>query len=357
MAYSAGEKSIIWLCACTPFDERERTALLRAARDPALLLPEFEKICAAAFPNGCGRVYNGDRTVREREADQLIASLEKKGYFALTCLDEDYPVELRYISAPPLVLYGAGKRELLSTDKFCIVGARLLPPWAEKQCRLFSEAISKRFTVVTGLAEGGDRAAIEGALGSGNLISVLPNGLDLCYPAAHADLKERVKRAGLLLSEYPPREGARKYSFYARNRLLAGLSKGVLVVAAGKRSGTSITANYALEYGREVFAFPHNLGVKQGEGCNELIKKGAYLAAEPADILSVFGVEAEDAAPCELSAEEKKIVGALSGEGELHVAEIAERAGMPVYEAAAILAALEMKNVVLKSGGNRYAIV
>ena len=152
-------------------------------------------------------------------------------------------------------------------------------------------------------------------------------------------------------------EKARKYSFYARNRILAGLSEGVLVVAAGARSGTSITANYALEYGRDVFAFPHNLGVKQGEGCNELLKKGAYVATEPCDVLSRYGIEEEETVRVELSEEEQKLLAVLKEAGEAHVSELAGRAGVPVYEAAATLSSLEMKNLAVKAGGNRYSAV
>lgn len=255
------------------------------------------------------------------------------------------------------MLFGEGRRELLKKRKFCIVGSRITPAWAEKIGKQISEGLSERFAIVSGLAEGGDSAAIAGALGSGNLICVLPTGLDNCYPASHAALKDRVKKNGLLLSEYPMSESAKKYSFHARNRILAGLSEGVLVLSAGLKSGTLITANAALDYGREVFALPHNVGVAQGAGCNMLIQKGAGLVTSAEDIFWSFGIESAPREQAALPPEEEKMLAVLRENGELHVAELAEKAGMKIYEAAAVLSALELKNLAVKSGGNKYAAV
>lgn len=291
----------------------------------------------------------------KEEADRIIGLLEKKNYFALTLCSSDYPQELKTIDEPPLVLFGAGNRELLSKRKFCIVGSRSTPSWAEGVTKRIAGDLSEHFVIVTGLAEGGDAAAISGALGSGNLISVLPCGLDECYPAAHFSLKERIREKGLLLTEYLFQEKARTYSFHARNRILAGLSEGVLVVSAGTRSGTSITVGRALDYGRDVFALPYNAGAKQGEGCNALIKNGASLVTDSEDILSFYGFKKNEKPAVSLSPEEERVLAVLREEGELHTAVVAERAGLKVYEAAAALSSLEMKNLAVKAGGNRYS--
>ena len=355
MEYSRAERAILWLCAGSGYDERTRAALLRAAGDPARLLSDFEKISASVIQDGQKRVYKGDRATSEREADALCAELSEKGYFAVTAASGDYPAALRYAYDPPLVLYGAGNRSLLSERKFCIVGSRILPPWAEKTGRKISEELSRKFTIVTGFAEGGDSAAIAGALPSGKLVCVLPNGLDICYPASHAQLKREVAKKGLLLTEFPPAAGVQKYSFHARNRLLAGLSEGVLVLAAGRKSGALITANCALDCGREVFALPHNVGAAQGVGCNELIKKGAYLCTGAEDIFAAFGMEIEEKQAVSLTAGEARVLAALKAEGELHAAVVAERTGMPVFEAQAHLSSLELKGLAVRSGGNRFA--
>ena len=294
---------------------------------------------------------------RMQEAEKLFARLDDKGYFALSVMSDDYPEPLRHIDEPPLVLFCAGNRELLKKRKFCIVGSRLTPSWAEALTKRIAGELSKHFVIVTGLAEGGDLAAIEGAKESGNLISVLPCGLDECYPAAHHTYKKSVKERGLLISEYPLDEKVRTYSFHARNRILAGLSEGVLVVSAGKRSGTSITAGKALDYGRDVFAFPYNAGAGQGAGCNELLKKGAQLVTDAEDVLSFYGFDKSEAELPDLSEEEERVLAVLRAEGELHTAVIAERAGLKVYEAAAALSSLEMKNLAVKAGGNRYSSI
>ncbi len=354
MTYSKDERAYLWLCARTQTDYRERVALLRAAPSPAALLESAEDFFAAA---GIGREkYSASLKSREEEADSFISYLGEQEAFAVTLLSEDYPESLQAVSSPPLVLYGKGRRELLRERKFCIVGSRITAPWAEKLGKAVSSEISKKFAVVTGLAEGGDLAAIEGALPSGNLISVLPCGLDLCYPAAHISVKTRIQRAGLLLSELPFGEAAKKYSFHARNRILAGLSEGVLVLSAATRSGALITANCALDYGRDVFAFPYNVGVASGEGCNDLIKKGAFLATGAEDILSVYGMATSESVPVDLNDGEQRVLGILRESGEMHLAEIAKRANLLIHEASAVLSALEIKGVAVKSGGNKYSV-
>ena len=357
MHYSQQEKAVIWLSARVRTDDRTRAALLRAADDPARLLFDFKKICAAVIKDGANRVYISGTLSPAEEAEALTDELERRGCFAVTPLSDDYPAPLAAISDPPLLLYGMGDRALLGRRKFCVVGSRRLPAWAERQTGLMAEELSRHFAVVTGFAEGGDRAAAAGALKNENVICVLPNGLDVCYPAAHASLKERVAAHGLLLSEYAFGERAAKYTFYARNRLLAGLCEGVLVTAAGSKSGALITAARALEYGRDVFAFPHQPGTLQGVGCNELIKSGAALVTEAQDILSAYGILGEERPRVALTAREERVLDVLRAEGCLHTAIVAERAGLAVFEAAAALSSLEIKNLVVKSGGNRYSAV
>ena len=355
MEYSRAERAIVWLCACSGYDRRICAALLRAAGDPARLFDDFEKISVSVIQDAKKRVYTNGTVRREEAAERFLASLDEKGCFAVTAASADYPNVLASAYDPPLVLYGAGNRALLRERKFCIVGSRILPPWAASKGKEIAAALTERFAIVTGFAEGGDSAAIAGALPSGKLICVLPHGLDGCYPAAHAALKREVAKRGLLLSEYLPEEGVQKYSFHARNRLLAGLSEGVLVLAAGHRSGTLITADRALDCGREVFAFPHNVGAAQGVGCNQLIQKGAYLCMGAQDIFSVFGMQQTERRAPSLTEGERRILGALRAEGEVHAAVLADKAGMPVYEVQAILVSLELKGLAVKAGGNRYA--
>lgn len=353
MEYSQEERAIIGLCMTA--DEGRLPALARALAE--VCLPAAQKICVSVIESAAKRVYKDEPLPSAAEQDAAIARLTARNMFAVTLVGADYPAALRAIPDPPPVLYCMGRRELLAKRKFCIVGSRILPAWAEKTGKTISASLSRQFVIVTGIAEGGDRAAIDGALAGGNLICVLPNGLDIAYPAAHASLQREVARRGLLLSEYAPGVKTKKYAFHARNRILAGLSEGVLILAAGVRSGTLITAHCALEYGRELFALPHNVGVAQGEGCNEMIKAGAWLCTCAGDIFAAYGMEAEEKPRVQLSEKEERLLAVLKEAGELHAAVLAERAGIPVFEAQAILASLEMKGLAVRAGGNRFSAI
>lgn len=353
MEYSQEERAIIGLCMTA--DEGRLPALARALAE--VCLPAAQKICVSVIESAAKRVYKDEPLPSAAEQDAAIARLTARNMFAVTLVGADYPAALRAIPDPPPVLYCMGRRELLAKRKFCIVGSRILPAWAEKTGKTISASLSRQFVIVTGIAEGGDCAAIDGALAGGNLICVLPNGLDIAYPAAHASLQREVARRGLLLSEYAPGVKTKKYAFHARNRILAGLSEGVLILAAGVRSGTLITAHCALEYGRELFALPHNVGVAQGEGCNEMIKAGAWLCTCAGDIFAAYGMEAEEKPRVQLSEKEERLLAVLKEAGELHAAVLAERAGIPVFEAQAILASLEMKGLAVRAGGNRFSAI
>lgn len=354
MSYTAEEKGLVWLCSLSGFEPRERIALLRAAKDPALLLRDLEKIAPSVIREERKGVYNGRGPERRlEETERFLDEMDEKGQFALFPMSEDFPKSLS-AADPPLVLFGRGNRALLKERRFCIVGSRNTPPWAVKAGEKIARRLAEKFVIVTGLAEGGDRAAIDGALPTGRIISVLPCGLDECYPAAHFGVKEEIARKGLLLSEVPPKEKAAKYSFHARNRILAGLSEGVLLLSAGARSGALITADFALEYGRDVFAIPYNPNVAQGVGCNELIKRGACLTTDEGDILREFGMELPPVGEEKLTPDESRVINLLRESGELHAATLAEKLGKQIYEIAALLASLELKGLVVKSGGNMF---
>ena len=353
-SYSERERLLLLLAARGELDESTRTALSRTCAE-GVSDADLEKICAAVIETDTNGVYKGNRAGFLHLADEVVARLERRNCFAVTLLSADYPAALAAIPDPPLVLFCAGRRELLGARKFCIVGSRLLPAWAAKAGKNIAQELSARFVIVTGIAEGGDRAAIDGALPAGNLISVLPCGLDVDYPAAHAALKREIAGRGLVVTEYPFGTRAQKYSFHARNRILAGLSEGVLVLAAGEKSGTLITANAALSYGRDVFALPHNAGAAQGAGCNELIKQGAYLCTDAGDVLEAYGMPRTARREPALTPAEEKLLGALRQRGEAHAAVLAQLAGVPVWEAQATLAALELKGLIARSGGNQYA--
>jgi len=222
-----------------------------------------------------------------REVQSIQESCRKHGIGILTWPDSHYPEQLRHIHDAPLVLYTLGDTELMARDQVGIIGSRKATPAGLDHARRFAAELSSRELLVTsGLALGVDGAAHAGALDAGfPTIAVVGRGLDRIYPHQHRRLGERVIQHGLMISEYPPGTPARAAHFPQRNRIISGLSRGVLVVEAGLRSGSLITARMALEQGREVFAIPGSVHSPVARGCHHLIKQGARLVETVDDIL------------------------------------------------------------------------
>lgn len=182
-----------------------------------------------------GGVYNKVNSLFHDEGYRggILKSLEKKGIKCVTIYSDGYPETLKNISAPPVVLYCKGDVSLLKTNCFSIVGSRRTSQKSLADCKKMAGEISSRFTVVSGFADGADSAALEGALAAGGkVISVFANGLDYIYPAINRPLADKVEKCGLIITEYPPEVGPKPYHFPVRNRIIAGLSKGTLVVSA-----------------------------------------------------------------------------------------------------------------------------
>ncbi len=285
----------------------------------------------------------------------VLTGLESRKIKAVTFISSEYPKDLLNVECPPLVLYCVGDTRLLSGDNFAVVGSRKNLPLSIKITGNFAkELCSAGFTLVTGIAEGVDSAVLNTVLeNGGKAISVIAGGIDNIYPKSNAQLLSKVMENGLVIAEYPPETVPKPYYFPIRNRIIAGISKGVLVVSAGKRSGTLYTAEYADQSSKPVFAVPYSVGVPCGEGCNDLIKKGAILCDLPEDILNYFG---KDKAKEELnfSLEEKNIISTLL-EGELHVEKICALLNKKVFELTPFLSMLEIKGVIVKSG-NVYGL-
>ncbi len=324
--------------------------------------PERLKIAydGNAVKNLPERVYNMVRDkLRDKEyRAELFENLDKKGIICVTILSQDYPEILKNIDEPPIVLYCKGNIGLLKTKCFSVVGSRSSTNATIAQCRKISEELTHAFTVVTGMAEGADSAAVEGALPSGKIISVLANGFDYFYPAVNRGLIERVGKNGLLISEYPPDIPPRRFNFPYRNRIIAGLSRGTLVASAGKRSGALITADYAADYGRDVFAFPYNAGVTSGAGCNNLIKNGAYLTENILDIFEVYGLDLKKSEKSvTLSDLERAVLEQIKITGEGFLPVIAQNLKKQTYQLLPAISMLEIKKLITPLGGNRYGIV
>ncbi len=216
---------------------------------------------------------------------------ERLGIAVIASSDPLFPDPLRHIHDAPLVLYTQGDPHLLSPDQIGVVGSRHATRAGLDHARTFAAELSRRNLVITsGLALGVDGAAHAGALDAGApTVAVIGCGLDRVYPSQHRRLAARVIAQGLLVSEYPPGTPARAAHFPQRNRIISGLSRGILVVEAGLKSGSLITARLALEQGREVFAIPGSVHSPVARGCHHLIKQGARLVETVDDILEELG--------------------------------------------------------------------
>lgn len=203
----------------------------------------------------------------------------------------DYPALLREIDTAPVLLFIRGDTNALNLPQIAIVGSRQLSASGQQNARVFARQLaSNGFTITSGLALGIDGAAHQGALETGKTIAVLGTGVDITYPRQHQSLYENILSCGgAIVSEFPPGTPARAGNFPQRNRIISGLSLGVLVVEAALRSGSLITARLAMEQGREVFAIPGSIHNPVARGCHHLIKQGATLVETADDIISELG--------------------------------------------------------------------
>ncbi|HJV63916.1 MAG TPA: DNA-processing protein DprA [Albitalea sp.] len=231
---------------------------------------------------------------------QWLAQASDAPRHILTLGDPAYPPALLETADPPLLLYAQGELQWLQADSVSIVGSRNPTPQGLDNARAFAAALSQAgWTVVSGLALGVDGAAHEGALqGAAGTVAVVGTGLDRVYPRRHLALAHRIARQGLLLSEFALGTPSMAQNFPQRNRIIAGLSQGTLVVEAALQSGSLITARQAGEAGREVFAIPGSIHSPQARGCHWLIKQGAKLVDSAQDILEELRPGAARQADC-----------------------------------------------------------
>ena len=222
---------------------------------------------------------------QDLEAD--LQWLQSPAHDLITATDPRYPERLGQLPGAPLALFTRGDPELLGRPQIAIVGARSATPQGLENAQAFAAELCRRGLVVTsGLALGVDAAAHRGALAAGGLtIAACATGLDRVYPARHRDLAHQIIEEGLLVSEFPTGVTARAESFPRRNRIISGLSLGVLVVEAANPSGSLVTARHAAEQGRELFAIPGSIHNPMARGCHRLIRDGAKLVETAADIL------------------------------------------------------------------------
>ena len=291
---------------------------------------------------------------------EKIARLEVK---VLTWESADYPARLRHIYASPPVIYVKG--ELRPEDEWAVgvVGTRRATPYGKEATRQIVTDLSRSgVTIVSGLAYGIDGQAHQAALDAGGrTLAVLGCGVDVVYPQQHRRLAQRIAEQGALISDYPLGTQPEGRNFPPRNRIISGLSLGVLVVEGGTKSGARITAVNALEQDREVFAIPGNILTRTSILPNQLIQRGAKLVTQADDILEELNLtqisqHAEVRAVLPESKEEALLLDCLSSE-PLHVDELSRRIQLPIEQVTGTLTMMELKGMVRQIGGMRYAIM
>lgn len=289
---------------------------------------------------------------------------EKEGMEILTTFDERYPKNLKACHNPPPALYVAGTLGEADRLAIAVVGTRSPTPYGKIMGENFSATLAKRgFTIVSGLARGIDTAAHRTAIeAGGRTIAVVGCGLDICYPPENRDLFAKIRGHGAVVSQFPFGTEPEKWNFPIRNRIISALSIGVLVIEAGDKSGTLITAYGALDEGREVFAIPGRADSPKSVGCHRLIQKGAKLVTSPDDVIAEFPPEVQaltqkpaDPARYALTSPAQSIV-ALLGEGERHVDFIIGETKLPPSVALGLLLELELKGVIRQLPGKLFAM-
>jgi DNA processing protein len=298
------------------------------------------------------------------DLDGLCDAITAIGHQVIPYADQRYPALLRETSAPPLVLYILGELTPEDERAISVIGSRDSTPYGREVARqLSADFAAAGVTVISGLARGIDGVAHEAALqAQGRTIAVLGGSLDWIYPSEHRGLARRICDHGALVSEYPTRTRPVPGNFRARNRIMAGMSIGVVIVEARLKSGTLITANYAAHYNRDVFAVPGSILSEASEGCHQLIKDGAGLVRGAADVLAeleIGGGTATAATNADLddlaiSEIEGVVFAALTSE-PLHIDDLAANLELTITDVATALMMLELLGRVRNAGAQHFA--
>ena len=299
--------------------------------------------------------------LREERSEAVAHALrwaEEPGHALITLADSTYPKLLLEIPDPPVLLYAAGRLELLARPALAVVGSRNATAQGVRDAEQFAKAFSEAgLTIVSGLALGIDAAAHRGGLAAqGSTIAVLGTGIDVVYPRQNAALAARIAESGLLLSEFPLGTPGAAHHFPRRNRLISGLAQGCLVVEAALASGSLITARAAAEQGREVFALPGSIHSPLSKGSHALIKQGAKLVESADDVLSELNAFRRTAFASTRAPEAPDASTLLSHMGfdPVDLDSLSVRAGLPVEQVSAELLRLELAGCVAALPGGRY---
>ncbi len=292
----------------------------------------------------------------------LQTNLEKKGIKVLIWDDNGYPPYLLEIAQPPPVLYYLGDITEADNLAMAIVGTRNVTSYGKQLCKDTAAYLAGHgITIVSGLARGVDKIAHQAAIDiGGRTIAVLGSGVDVIYPPEHRNLAESIIKNGAILSDYAPGTKPEGYNFPPRNRIISGLSRGTIVIEAGERSGALITAKFAVEQGRDVFAVPGSVLSPMSKGTNHIIGEGAIPMTNPATVVSHLGLEKKKTVSSSeriaMSPLEQRVYQAL-GSDTMHVDELCAKLDMPIEKLNATLMMMQLKSLVTQESNLEYRAV
>ncbi len=357
--YTKDDKVLLWLDLFENLTYKKKEYILDEFTSPSQLFDKFLSSRELLSQILTQKLYEQMAySHNEKSLDSLVENLDKKGIKAVTIYSSDYPENLLNTDCPPFVLYCKGDVSLLKSKCFAIVGTRRITNYGRTITEKFTQGlVNSGFTIVSGLSCGVDTIAHQTTLDNGGkTIAVLAGGFDKIYPDINTNLANEIAKKGLLVTEIKPSEIAKNYYFPIRNRIIAGLSKGTLITEADEKSGAMYTKNYALEYGRDVFAVPGNITSSVSMGCNKIISNGqAKAVCCLEDILDEYNIKfvPKRQESISVSMEEQIILDIIKDE-EVSFQEIADRTKFDTKTLNTLLTTMSLNGLIKKLAGNLY---
>ena len=361
MIISKRHKSIIWLQVIVGLTSAKINAIEQVCDIVDLLenpLKYAEKLRSIIGESAYKRIK---LPCEAKQINDIISLTKEKHCGFIIRGDAEYPEALEEIDVPPAILYYKGDVGLLKTNCLGVVGTREPSRYGRDYTEKFVEVLAKcSLTIVSGMARGVDSVAHRTALqNDGKTIAVLGCGIDIVYPANNVQLYDDIARDGLIISEYPIGTPSLAYNFPERNRIISGLSRGILITEAGLKSGSLITAEYAIKQNRELFVIPSALNSPRGQGSNLLLKtcQGAIVLS-PDDIISALGIKNQPekkASAMQLDFMEERLLNALQY-SEMHFDDLVDLTGLGVSDLNALLIRMEVVGLIRKLDNNYYGV-
>ena len=357
--YNNNEQSIIWFSMFDFMTSKKIEEVLNFYDSPSDILSiglieEIENVVGKENFSKLKEKYD------KNLLSSYISALEKDDIKCVTMYSNEYPKKLKGLESPPYILFCKGDLSLLSSNCFAIVGTRTPSSYGKVVTQNFAKGLAENgFTIVSGLAMGVDKIAHETALDvKGKTIAVLGGGFNHIYPAMNENLAALISKNGLLVSEYRPSVHPTAYNFPVRNRIIAGLTCGILITEAGEKSGALHTKEYALECGRDVFAIPGNITSAKSAGTNRLLKSmQSALVTNYEDILQTYNISKKkvNKQSKQLSFNEQIIINSLQDE-QLSLDEIQFKTGLDIKILNSCLTTLQISGLIKKLPGNEYIL-